>query len=173
MIKISLYSAIFIIVAIIAIIAFIFAIWGYVNTKNSASIVSNASVDPGTNAYINGTAIAPTLVFVDVANVTNPTTVTVGPENNGTTFYLANDGPITGSIINFVFSDLSKINDGYYLNIINNSFETHSIGTNVTGSGTSASIPSGGSCKIVKNVTTTKDGSGNTRLITGIVTTLI
>jgi hypothetical protein len=167
-----------VIIFVISAVGLVFAIIAFNRANKSPKISistssgSSSTVNPGTNATVNNTALTPNLVLIDVVAVANPTTINPGPGDNGTTYYLVNDG-ILGSVINFTFSDLALIKDGYYLNIVNNSAEAHSIGTNISGAPISQSIPSGGSCKIVKNVTTSKSSSDTTRLISGIVVNTI
>lgn len=166
----------FILFCLISLTALVLAVVTFVNVNNSPRVSypgsKNSNGVPGTNSYINGTATTPNLVFVDVAVSTPSITINLGPEDNGTTFQLVNDG-ILNSAINFVFSDLSKINDGYYVTIINRSAEAHSIGTNVKGVNTSATIVVADTLRIVKNVTTSLSNTGTTRLITGIVNTTV
>jgi hypothetical protein len=167
-----------VIIFVISAVGLVFAIIAFNRANNSPKVSSSGSSAPGSetipgnNVYVNNTALTPNLVLIDVVAVANPTTINPGPGDNGTTYYLVNDG-IAGTVINFTFSDLALIKDGYYLNIVNNSAEAHSIGTNISGASISQSIPSGGTCKIVKNVTTTKSSSNTTRLISGIVVNTI
>ena len=111
-------------------------------------------------------------VIVDVSTIDTPISeVAVGPLDNKTTYQLVNTG-IALSAVNFKFSDadLSKLNDGYYLEVFNVSGQSHTITTNIGGINRSVVLAVGTSCRIVNNVVTTVSSSGTIKKYTGIIT---
>jgi hypothetical protein len=148
---------------IAVIVALVFAIIAF--TRSISSSVK------GSDIIIDGNNVLTNFVIIDVRTIAIPSQVLVGKLDNKTTYNLVNNGT-AGSVINFAFieSEIPKLADGYYLEVVNFSAETHTITTNIGGTTNFVILQVGQSCKIVKNVTSTVSSSGTVAKYTGIIT---
>jgi hypothetical protein len=149
---------------IAVIVALVFAIIAFARSISTSV--------KGSDIIIDGNTVLSSFVIIDVSTIASPISdVLVGKLNNKTTYNLVNDG-IELSAIRFLFSEpeLSKLIDGYYLEVVNFSAESHTITTNIDGTVRSVILGVGQSCRIVKNVVTTLSATQTTKKYTGIIT---
>ena len=157
----------YVVLFIILILAFIFAIIAFSRSSSLSKSSTVTSAYPGTNVYVSGVAAAPKSVFINSDTISNPETIYIRPQDNGTTFYVTGS---TAKGINFDVVNNSEIPNGYYVNVVSSVVgQNIIIGTNIAGAQQYATIIPTFKAFVCKNVAIVNEASAEPTLFNGVI----